>query len=51
MAIAVRVGAGWTGDTAFVEVSGDARDAVSGQTLPEHPSDVWCCAFVGREAL
>jgi AcrR family transcriptional regulator len=36
---------------AFVEVPGDARDAVAGETLAEHPGDMSRCASVRCEAL
>src|SRR4051794_7557779 len=51
MPIAVRISAGRTGDAALVEVSGDARDAVPGETLAEHPGDVGCGSGIGGEAL
>jgi hypothetical protein len=51
VSVAVRVGAGRAGDTAFVEVSGDAGDAVSSEPLLEYPGDVWRGAWVGSQAL
>src|SRR3954468_8676192 len=51
MPVAGWIGAGRTGDTALVEVSGDAGDAVSSEPLPEHPCHVRRGAGVGSEPL